>query len=183
MLSEPPGVQHVRLRRRQRRVRPPLPLQPAHPRVRPAGAGQAGRSNALRRGVQVSAKLVPSANAANFLPCPRAIAGRLQPRREAMHVQSVSHWAPANIGPYSQAVQVMKEAKKQGKCSAFLFVLLETVLQDLTLWSHFLGFRGEGLIRFPSLSSFAAPGGGRRYKKTFLSVSVSAFASILRGET
>ena len=24
-----------------------------------------------------------------------------------MHVQTVSHWAPANIGPYSQAVQVM----------------------------------------------------------------------------
>lgn len=23
-----------------------------------------------------------------------------------MHVQSVSHWAPANIGPYSQAVRV-----------------------------------------------------------------------------
>ncbi|KAM8834248.1 diphthine--ammonia ligase [Synchiropus picturatus] len=27
-------------------------------------------------------------------------------RREAMHVQSLSHWAPANIGPYSQAVRV-----------------------------------------------------------------------------
>ena len=26
--------------------------------------------------------------------------------REAMHVQSISHWAPANIGPYSQAVKV-----------------------------------------------------------------------------
>lgn len=23
-----------------------------------------------------------------------------------MHVQSVSHWAPANIGPYSQAVRI-----------------------------------------------------------------------------
>lgn len=23
-----------------------------------------------------------------------------------MHIQSISHWAPANIGPYSQAVQV-----------------------------------------------------------------------------
>lgn len=23
-----------------------------------------------------------------------------------MHVQSISHWAPANIGPYSQAVEV-----------------------------------------------------------------------------
>ena len=27
-------------------------------------------------------------------------------RRKTMHVQGISHWAPANIGPYSQAVQV-----------------------------------------------------------------------------
>ena len=27
-----------------------------------------------------------------------------------MHVQSISHWAPANIGPYSQAVKVMERA-------------------------------------------------------------------------
>lgn len=26
--------------------------------------------------------------------------------RQVMHVQSVSHWAPANIGPYSQAVEI-----------------------------------------------------------------------------
>ena len=26
--------------------------------------------------------------------------------REALHVQSTSYWAPANIGPYSQAVKV-----------------------------------------------------------------------------
>ena len=26
--------------------------------------------------------------------------------KKVMHVQSVSHWAPANIGPYSQVVQV-----------------------------------------------------------------------------
>ncbi|XP_041928918.1 diphthine--ammonia ligase isoform X1 [Alosa sapidissima] len=30
--------------------------------------------------------------------------------REAMHVQSLSHWAPANIGPYSQAVRVDEAA-------------------------------------------------------------------------
>ena len=28
--------------------------------------------------------------------------------REAMHVQSISHWAPANIGPYSQATKVIR---------------------------------------------------------------------------
>jgi diphthine-ammonia ligase len=26
--------------------------------------------------------------------------------RQALHVQSLSYWAPANIGPYSQAVTV-----------------------------------------------------------------------------
>ena len=26
--------------------------------------------------------------------------------RSSLHVQSVSHWAPANIGPYSQAYSV-----------------------------------------------------------------------------
>lgn len=26
--------------------------------------------------------------------------------KHTMHVQSISHWAPANIGPYSQAIRV-----------------------------------------------------------------------------
>lgn len=26
--------------------------------------------------------------------------------RRGMHVQGISHWAPANIGPYSQAIMV-----------------------------------------------------------------------------
>lgn len=26
--------------------------------------------------------------------------------KHIMHVQSISHWAPANIGPYSQAIRV-----------------------------------------------------------------------------
>ncbi|XP_007480065.1 diphthine--ammonia ligase isoform X2 [Monodelphis domestica] len=30
----------------------------------------------------------------------------LPPTKEVMHVQSISHWAPANIGPYSQAIKV-----------------------------------------------------------------------------
>ena len=30
--------------------------------------------------------------------------------REAMHVQSISNWAPANIGPYSQATKVIRRA-------------------------------------------------------------------------
>lgn len=35
-----------------------------------------------------------------------AIATSSVDRKRSMHVQSVSHWAPANIGPYSQCVQV-----------------------------------------------------------------------------
>lgn len=31
--------------------------------------------------------------------------------RGALHVQSMSHWAPANIGPYSQAVRVRLKTK------------------------------------------------------------------------
>jgi len=27
-------------------------------------------------------------------------------KRQALHVQGISYWAPANIGPYSQAIQV-----------------------------------------------------------------------------
>ena len=30
----------------------------------------------------------------------------LDSERQVMHVQSISHWAAANIGPYSQAVEV-----------------------------------------------------------------------------
>lgn len=28
------------------------------------------------------------------------------PERHALHVQGISYWAPANIGPYSQAIKV-----------------------------------------------------------------------------
>ncbi|XP_048394258.1 diphthine--ammonia ligase isoform X3 [Stegostoma tigrinum] len=33
----------------------------------------------------------------------------IEQRKETMHVQSISHWAPANIGPYSQSVKVGNE--------------------------------------------------------------------------
>ncbi|XP_072425128.1 diphthine--ammonia ligase isoform X4 [Chiloscyllium punctatum] len=32
--------------------------------------------------------------------------GTIELQKETMHVQSISHWAPANIGPYSQSVKV-----------------------------------------------------------------------------
>ncbi|XP_070698857.1 diphthine--ammonia ligase [Pempheris klunzingeri] len=38
-------------------------------------------------------------------------------RREALHVQSLSHWAPANIGPYSQALRVDQSVFCAGQIS------------------------------------------------------------------
>ena len=35
-----------------------------------------------------------------------AVAVPCSQQKRVMHVQSISHWAPANIGPYSQCVQV-----------------------------------------------------------------------------
>uniref|UniRef100_A0A0F7ZE83 Diphthine--ammonia ligase n=1 Tax=Crotalus adamanteus TaxID=8729 RepID=A0A0F7ZE83_CROAD len=36
----------------------------------------------------------------------KMISGAPGSQKQAMHVQSISHWAPANIGPYSQCIQV-----------------------------------------------------------------------------
>ena len=51
--------------------------------------------------LRVCVEVVLPENVALQLDC---IASR-QPR-STMHVQGLSHWAPANIGPYSQAVKV-----------------------------------------------------------------------------
>ena len=44
------------------------------------------------------------ANVSLQLDCVACKAANLH--RHTMHVQGLSHWAPANIGPYSQAVKV-----------------------------------------------------------------------------
>ncbi|XP_034419249.1 diphthine--ammonia ligase isoform X2 [Cyclopterus lumpus] len=75
-------------------------------------------------------------------------------QREAMHVQSLSHWAPANIGPYSQALrvdesvfcagqialvpctmQLVKAAPRMQAHLSFSYVkkVLEAVISSLTL--------------------------------------------------
>lgn len=41
-----------------------------------------------------------------WTPCAVGEEEESSQRREALHVQSLSHWAPANIGPYSQAYRV-----------------------------------------------------------------------------
>lgn len=46
--------------------------------------------------------------------------------RQTMHVQGLSHWAPANIGPYSQCVQVRKKLYVAGQiamCPANLAII------------------------------------------------------------
>lgn len=39
--------------------------------------------------------------------------------RQALHVQSLSYWAPANIGPYSQAISVCA-ARRNIQCTRFI---------------------------------------------------------------
>ncbi|KAI9739642.1 MAG: hypothetical protein M1834_006360 [Cirrosporium novae-zelandiae] len=41
-------------------------------------------------------------------------------RREGLHVQSRSYWAPANIGPYSQAISVPLDPQASGDTESFL---------------------------------------------------------------
>lgn len=48
-------------------------------------------------------------------------------QREALHVQSLSHWAPANIGPYSQALRVSLEKYPQ-KGNYFFYLLINKYL-------------------------------------------------------
>ena len=44
------------------------------------------------------------ANVAMMLDC---YGNSCPSNRETMHVQGLSHWAPANIGPYSQCTKVI----------------------------------------------------------------------------
>lgn len=45
-----------------------------------------------------------------------SVAARFDDGKRTLHVQSVSHWAPANIGPYSQCVQVNNDMVILFKC-------------------------------------------------------------------
>lgn len=44
--------------------------------------------------------------------------------RHTMHVQSVSHWAPANIGPYSQAIRVSLQKYFQFEIQIFMTIIV-----------------------------------------------------------
>lgn len=51
-----------------------------------------------------------------------AYAERNPADRRALHVQGLSYWAPANIGPYSQAI-VVRDAHYSGPTSQFIHLL------------------------------------------------------------
>ena len=63
--------------------------------------------------------------------------------RQVLHVQSISFWAPANIGPYSQAVKVSfnicSDAKPSGTSDAFLVIAL--ILYLLKSSENLRGFK------------------------------------------
>ncbi|KAG8126227.1 putative Diphthine--ammonia ligase protein [Naja naja] len=51
----------------------------------------------------------------------KMISGASCSQKQVMHVQSISHWAPANIGPYSQCIQM--------NCSNFHVVHIQVFIQ------------------------------------------------------
>ena len=58
---------------------------------------------------------------------------------KTMHVQSISHWAPANIGPYSQATLV----------STF-YIIKKDILQKFILFKNVVNNRIEAPIKTKS---------------------------------
>ncbi|XP_048734768.2 uncharacterized protein LOC125650470 [Ostrea edulis] len=59
--------------------------------------------------------------------------------RQTMHVQGLSHWAPANIGPYSQCVQVQNKLYVAGQiamCPANLAIIGRGIVSQARLSLH-----------------------------------------------
>ncbi|XP_064601922.1 uncharacterized protein LOC135467923 [Liolophura sinensis] len=57
-------------------------------------------------------------------------------RRKTMHVQGISHWAPANIGPYSQAVRVNNRVYVAGQiplCAGSMKIVRGGILHQTAL--------------------------------------------------
>lgn len=76
--------------------------------------------DALPRGVRVMASFVVD------------LGPRL--KRDGLHVQSRSYWAPANIGPYSQAIAVsLRGEKEEGEETAVVFVAGQIPLVPVTM--------------------------------------------------
>ena len=61
-----------------------------------------------------------------------------------MHVQSISHWAPANIGPYSQATLV----------STF-YIIKKDILQKFILFKNVVNNRIKAPIKTMHVQSIS----------------------------
>lgn len=58
-------------------------------------------------------------------------------QRSALHVQGLSYWAPANIGPYSQAIAVRAESRISLRFQpSNVYALLDTRTTCLYLWTN-----------------------------------------------
>lgn len=75
--------------------------------------------------------------------------------KEVLYVQSVSNWAPANIGPYSQCVKVNANFKKIFSCSfcELLFFLGERY--RLRFRTNSFSPRHDGIIEQTDFSSMS----------------------------
>jgi len=56
--------------------------------------------------------------------------------KRVMHVQSISHWAPANIGPYSQVVEVGRKVFREFLCGFFAVKLFYCTAKNFSLHAY-----------------------------------------------
>ena len=74
--------------------------------------------------------------------------------REAMHVQSISHWAPANIGPYSQATKVLYSRSCLFRTTQYLVISIapgaslrmSQVAHQATAYPSFCSMKLQGIF-------------------------------------
>jgi diphthine-ammonia ligase len=94
---------------------------------------------------------------------------------DVMHVQGISYWAPANIGPYSQvkaaagqvhvagqigliphSMEFPKESNELSQCTKEIEVSLENLRQIVKAWDLSIDQHCLGLVCYTSKPSFNA---------------------------
>ncbi|XP_071080225.1 uncharacterized protein [Haliotis cracherodii] len=86
--------------------------------------------------VRVCVETANPVNAALILDCHGYVADGGDDVKDTMHVQSISHWASANIGPYSQAVHVYNRMAVAGQialCPASLTIIAGGIVPECRL--------------------------------------------------
>lgn len=63
--------------------------------------------------------------------------------RKGLHVQSRSYWAPANIGPYSQAISVPSESNPINEAGALVYIAGQIPLSPASMELAAFAIRGE----------------------------------------